>query len=154
MARWLLLVLFGVGILAGTGTPVIGADAPGGDAVKAEMKKLRGTWKVEAAVVNGKIVDADRIREAVIEGDKLTFRPANGKEERVTIAIDPTQNPKAIDFDPDEKAPDVVPNKAVYELNGDTLKICIGDHEKRPGKITEAGRAVLILKRVNVSASR
>jgi uncharacterized protein (TIGR03067 family) len=78
--------------------------------------------------------------------DKRKERGTNNTVERFTCKIDPTKHPKEMDLCPiDPEQPDS-PQQIVYDLNGDTLKLCYSDirpKELAPG----SGGILLVLKR-------
>lgn len=83
----------------------------------------------------------------VFAGDKLTLKPAVGQDEAVAYEIDPSQKPKTMDLEPENNKLKADLGKAIYELNGDTLKLCLGTKGIRPREFTDVGRASLVLKR-------
>ncbi len=119
------------------------------DAVQKEMKRLQGTWAVESAVKDGK--DFDRIKEdrLVIAGDRITVK-SKDKDHGGTYKLDLSKKPAAIDFMPEDANEKTV--QAIYELKGDTLKLCFAEPDtERPTefKAEEGSRRILvILKRV------
>ncbi len=85
-----------------------------------EMKKLEGTWQVTAMEVFGKPAPPDKApKQLVISGGKLT-----GLGQDMDIQIDPAKTPRWIDltFKKGDKA---YPLKAIYDLSGDELRLCI-----------------------------
>ena len=102
----------------------VAADKPKVTA-KQELAKLQGTWVMAGLEVNGVEVPEKKLAGTtlLIKGDKYTTKVKDTSHE-TTIEIDPTKDPKAIDM--------LFPNgtelpkrsKGVYELDGDTLKIC------------------------------
>jgi uncharacterized protein (TIGR03067 family) len=81
--------------------------------------------------------------EIQIRGNKLTIKAFRGfaktdkggaeevvePDRHVTLRVDPTQKPKAIDFLVAGKEGQV---RAVFEVKGDTLTICFLDGKERP----------------------
>jgi uncharacterized protein (TIGR03067 family) len=134
-------LLLAVGI---TALMTAGARAdPGGE----EMKKLEGAWVVHSATRDGKTLNHLKDGQMVFAGDKLTIKPAAGDDETVTYKVDPSQKPKRMDLDPENKKLTADLGKAIYELNGDTLKLCLGPPDKRPTEFTDKDRALIMLKR-------
>jgi uncharacterized protein (TIGR03067 family) len=125
---------------------VAGADDKKEDALKKELKNLEGTWTVESATFQGKS-DKEEGGEFIITADKLTMKKKDGKKETVSYKIDPSKKPKVMDFTPEEEKKDAAPGKAIYELTGDTLKICVGPPDKRPDEISDKGQVLFTLKR-------
>ena len=102
----------------------VAADKPKVDAKK-ELANLQGTWVMAELEVNGVAVAAKKLEGTtlVIKGDKYTVKVKDTAHE-TTIEIDPTTDPKSIDtlFPNGAELPKL--SKGVYELDGDTLKIC------------------------------
>ena len=93
-------------------------DAENGDTIQ-------GTWLPSTAELGGKMFP-DEVRKTiklVVKGDKYTVTV--GKEvDRGTVKLNPSAKPKALDITGTEG-----PNKgktilAIYERDGDTLRIC------------------------------
>ena len=100
------------------------------DAVKKDMDALQGKWQLVSMQRDGEAVDVSKDAARVIKGDKyeLTLRP--GLSIEGTYKIDPTAKPKKM-----ETTASTGPYKdqellGIYELSGDTLKICYAP----PGK--------------------
>src|SRR5215207_8394237 len=98
-----------------------------------EWKGLGGTWTVEKAVLGG--TDATAALSAAVltiaEG-KYTLQ-FEGKEDKGTVAIDLAKKPKVMDIEGVEGANKGKKYKAIYELAGDTMKVCYAlEGEVRP----------------------
>ena len=115
----------------------VAADKPKVDA-KAELKNLQGTWEMVGLEVNGETVPEKKLEGTtlVIKDDKYTVKVKDNSHE-TTIKIDPTKDPKAIDmyFPNGTELPKL--SKGVYELDGDTFKVCRHQTpgEDRPSQI-------------------
>jgi uncharacterized protein (TIGR03067 family) len=107
---------------------VIGIAAAGDDA-KADLKRLQGTWQVVSATSKGEKVPAEDIAdlELVIEGDKINVREKGRIQERMTFKIDPGKKPRAIDFTHTEGSKKDKVDHAIYQVDGDNLKICVNE---------------------------
>jgi uncharacterized protein (TIGR03067 family) len=138
----------------------IAADDPKGDAVKAEMKKLEGTWKEVSFVVDGKKVPDD-------EGSTVTFimkadgtwNMKVGKEDsNGTFTIDPSKKPKTAAFVVLSGKYKGKTTLDIYELDGDTLKFCFvmvdtgkETTKERPSRFSSesgSGHSLSVLQRV------
>ena len=95
---------------------------------------IQGTWRMSAAELGGKKFP-DEIRKTiklVVKDDKYTVTVGE-KADKGTIKVDPKAMPKALDITGTEG-----PNKgktilAIYERDGDTLRICYDlGGKKRP----------------------
>jgi uncharacterized protein (TIGR03067 family) len=125
---------------------MVAAGASAGGAVAKDKKRLQGTWVVQSVRQDGKAKDDGKGTEVTFAGDNVTLRLKKGgeqKEMKATYKIDPTQTPKTID---------VVSGKgtmrAIYELKGDTLRVCHKKiEEERPTEFSDAGGVIITLTR-------
>jgi uncharacterized protein (TIGR03067 family) len=127
-----------------------------------EMKRLEGIWAITALAEGGEQAspqDAAKAGEGmgrvVIRGDRMTIK-THIKDRRCSITlrfwVDPTRSPGNIAMvrAPEKSEPhddDLPIFLGVYELTGDTLRICAGvdrpdKFEWRPGD----GRMMLVLR--------
>ena len=153
MKRWSLAVL-----MAG---PLLGAGLAQ-EASKGDHDKIQGTWQVVSlesrdSLKTGQKIPEDKLKElkVVITKDKLVVR--SGKEPKSDLTykinkLDPTKKPKWIDLALVGKDGSEKPTGAIYELDGDQLKLCIGDPSPKPKRPTEfevakLGLLVMVLKR-------
>jgi uncharacterized protein (TIGR03067 family) len=121
--------------------------------VEKELKKFQGTWTFESVEAGGKKLPADQFRGMTVtfEGDKYSVRAGGNVVEAAALKLDPSKTPKALDSTVTEG-----PNKgrvylAVYEISGDTLKVCFDPEGKqRPTEFKgESGAQTLVVhKRV------
>jgi uncharacterized protein (TIGR03067 family) len=111
---------------------------------KEDADLIQGTWRVEAAVVDGKNDDVPADAAVIFRGDKMIIRER--VRETDPFRLDPTKTPKAIDVgSPKDSSP------GIYELDGDRLRICLvrGDGarptalESKPG----TNHLLLVLRR-------
>ena len=118
------------------------------DAVAWEIKKLEGSWQVQSQTYQGNPFDDSKPNEFVFSGNTLTIKTRGQDDAKMTFTIDPAKKPKTMDVKP-EKEPEpgtkVVNGELIYELNGDTLKICVGF--PRPKELTDKDQPLIILKR-------
>ncbi|HEX5272221.1 MAG TPA: TIGR03067 domain-containing protein [Gemmataceae bacterium] len=128
----------------------IGAD-PLNEAARKELKALEGEWvvqSIETKDAKHKPGDDDRMT-LTVKGTKWTFGTL---QEGEVIAVDPSTNPKVVDFKSVRKGREDTVNEAIYKVDKDTLVICIyqGKDKKRPtsfDKPTEADTVLWTLKK-------
>src|SRR5262249_27610118 len=111
-----------------------GGDAKD-DALKKERQKHQGTWKAVSVKVDGKMMpDAflqTLVDPCVIKDAKWTRHHSGGKVgHRGSYTIDPTKSPKTINFLITEGVGKGQTQLGIYEITGDTVKICFA----APGK--------------------
>ena len=140
-----------VGFAASGGS---GARADDKADVEKELKKFQGTWTVESVEAGGKEVPIDLFKgmTVIFEGDKYTVKMGDKVIQTATQKLDPSKSPKTLDGTVTEG-----PNKGtvilgIYEISGDTLKVCFDpEGKKRPTEFkTAAGSqtTLVVYKRV------
>jgi uncharacterized protein (TIGR03067 family) len=121
------------------------------DKGETDRDKIQGAWQIESLQENGKAApDEKAITEVVIKEDKIIFKYAKLKHEAInTFHLDGSKKPKCVDVTfPGRKEP----YQGIYQLEGDTLKMCWTtnpDRERPNAFATEekSGRRLMILKR-------
>jgi uncharacterized protein (TIGR03067 family) len=114
------------------------------------LEPLQGTWEMQKLVGRGKDVPPEKAKAIVfrIAGDQLQrFVNDIDRKDPSTIKVDAGQKPAHLDLTPAKEGdPKML---GIYELDGDTLKICMSS-KKRPDKFdgTEGDAILMILKRV------
>ena len=102
----------------------------------AELKKFEGTWQLVSEVMDGKDQPADHVgRIRWIFDDKGHWKVEDGGKVIFTgdMTVYPDRNPRAADStltNEGEQKGKVV--RAIYELDGDTLKQCWAVEGERP----------------------
>ena len=89
------------------------------------LSQLQGKWRVTALEVEGRVVPSAQLAQSsiVIKGTRFTATgPGTLYDGEMTI--DATAQPKRLSVAM-EKGPELRTNHAIYELNGDTLRICL-----------------------------
>jgi uncharacterized protein (TIGR03067 family) len=127
----------------------LAADDKKDDAAKEELKKMEGTWVLVSGEEDGKQKPADEVKKltSTIKGDTLTILVDGKAVFEGTVVVDPTKKPKTIDTTSKDKT---VKSPAIYELDGDTFKICVGLKGERPTEFTskkDSGYALYVYKR-------
>ncbi|HJZ91800.1 MAG TPA: TIGR03067 domain-containing protein [Gemmataceae bacterium] len=97
-----------------------------------EWKGLKGTWKGEKAVLAGKD-SSDFFKAAVLTMDEGKYTVVIGKDEdKGTITLDASKKPKRMTITSSDAAKKGMAIVAIYELSGDTLKVCYALEGKDP----------------------
>jgi uncharacterized protein (TIGR03067 family) len=122
----------------------LAADDPPEDKTKDTMNKLQGSWKVDSAEADGK--PFDKLKEAKFVFDRNTFTvTVNGMDEKNTYKVQPDAKPPAFTF---EHARGEKPINGIYQLEGETFKLCIRTKPELPAPTefkTKADSAALLL---------
>jgi uncharacterized protein (TIGR03067 family) len=104
--------------------------APKKAPVQKEMKKLEGTWTVASMESRGRKRTAAMIERMnyrmTVKGDTYSWEVRNRKTIGATIKLDTKKNPKTMDLLVTEGTLKGQTMRAIYTLDGDTLKICYG----------------------------
>jgi uncharacterized protein (TIGR03067 family) len=142
--------MFAHALLMIAATTLAAPDTPAEDAKK-ELSRLEGAWVATTFEVQGTQLPADAVKEVklVCSGEKYTFMGSNGDEEKGTLKLDPAKKPKTLDIQITSGNDQGKLQLAIYELDGDTFKICaaIAGEKERPKELstTKAGGGDLLL---------
>jgi uncharacterized protein (TIGR03067 family) len=139
-------------------TVVLVVAAPAEDKKK-DAELIQGTWTVVSREFVGK-----KTPEAELKAMKVTIKDGTitvddgKKKEKHAYKLDPSKTPKAIDL-ANTGIEEKVTTLAIYELNGDTLKICWSekDPDHRATKFAgdeESGQTMIVLKREKKDAKK
>jgi uncharacterized protein (TIGR03067 family) len=134
----LVTLLCTLGLTASGGT---GARTNDKADIENELKKFQGTWTFESVEVGGKELPADAFKGITVTfvGDKHTVKNGDETIQSATQKFDPSKSPKTLDATVTEG-----PNKGtvllgIYEISGDTLKVCFDpEGKKRPTEFKTA----------------
>jgi uncharacterized protein (TIGR03067 family) len=137
---------------------LIAADAPEKD-VKAEMKKMEGTWRLVSAISDGKPWPDERVKAITIaiKADG-TWVEDDGKEKfEATFTIDPRKSPKTANFLNESGKMKGLTCLEIYDIDGDTMKMCFvvvptgkESTKERPSKFASevgSGHYLSVMKR-------
>ena len=149
--RIALLTLLGTLVLAATGGA--GARADDKAEVGKELKKFHGVWTFESVEAGGKKAPADGFKGMTVTfaGDKYKVKKGDEVIQSATQKLDPSRSPKTIDVTVDEGLNKGAVMLGIYEISGDTLKVCFdAEGKKRPTEFkTSSGSQTLVVhKRV------
>jgi RNA polymerase sigma factor (sigma-70 family) len=129
------------------GEPHLPGKAP--DKAKTGKDKLQGTWVAVSGEAGGKKAPEEFVQKCkvVIAGDKITLVGlVKGEKEKGvegTFKLDPAAQPKAIDISLTNREDAL----GIYEVDGDTLKMCLVEAtgNERPSEFTGKGQQILIV---------
>jgi len=129
---------------------LLAADATDEQAAKKELKKLEGTWKIVSITREGNEQQPENVVSTVSD-DKFTTKAGDRIVREGSLKIYPSQSPKGADATY-TRGPDKGKTlKGIYELKGDTWKICYSAAgEERPKafpKDTDKAYLILVLQR-------
>jgi len=113
------------------------AEASFGDDAKEELKKLEGTWNLVMSEQDGMKSDPKFVKNGkmVIKGNEMTVYGGKVISSKAKITLNPSKTPKTIDAVQTYGGPKGTKAPGIYELDGDTLKICFGE-KQRPKDFT------------------
>jgi uncharacterized protein (TIGR03067 family) len=140
-----LLVILTAGFLLGAATAQDGGTT--------DKDKLQGTWTVVSAEQDGKPANKAKGNTFTFAAEKVTF--SQPKKTEAIYELDSTQKPKHLTIKVKLEIEGIGPVEGVirgiYQLEGDTLKICIGGRDaQRPLEFATkpgTGQALWVCKR-------
>ena len=132
--------------------------AAGGTGARAdvakELKKFQGTWTFESVETCGQKEPAAGFKGMTVTfaGDKFTVKKGDEVIQAGTQKLDPSRSPKTVDVTVAEGLSKGAVMLGIYEIKGDTLKVCFDpEGKKRPAEFKSASGSqtfVAVHKRV------
>jgi uncharacterized protein (TIGR03067 family) len=107
------------------------------DAAKKELKALEGTWKVVAAEQDGDPLDRIVGGTLKIKDNNFQIKTAGGTEMKGDLILDPAKSPKHIDLAHQDGLLKDKTWQGIYELKGDTLKLCYAEADSEKERPAE-----------------
>jgi uncharacterized protein (TIGR03067 family) len=133
--RGVVLVAKSIAVVAVVSLLLAQPDAQ--DAGKKDLQRLQGTWVMAALEVNGKDVGVDKVQGTTltIKGDRYAVK-VKDKVHECVIRLNAKRDPPTIDMIFADAAGDKT-HKGIYEIKGDTFRICrgLGADQERPGQL-------------------
>jgi uncharacterized protein (TIGR03067 family) len=132
---------------------LLAADEPKGGGKK-DQDQLQGTWVATSGENGGAALDDDQVKgmKFEIKGDKYTYTSGDYTE-KGTLKVEGDKNPKAINLHIEEGQGQGEDQRGIYELKGDTFKVCFaqpGKDRERPKEFkttADNGHLLIVLKR-------
>jgi uncharacterized protein (TIGR03067 family) len=128
------------------------------ESVKKDMALLQGEWSMVSGSADGRQMPEETRKQMkrVCKGDEATTTMGGQMFMKAKITIDPSKEPKAIDYDMTEGFTKGQKQLGIYEVTGDTFKSCFAkpgaerptDFTGKPGD----GRTLSIWKREKPAA--
>ena len=96
------------------------------EAVKKDLAQLQGEWTMISGSANGESMSAEMRKEMkrLCKGDEITVMMGEQVFLKAKLTLDPTKNPKTIDYEMTEGFTKGKKQLGIYEINGDTFKAC------------------------------
>ena len=136
--------------------PLVSSAGCNRDPNKSDLDHLQGYWTVESHIANGVASNTDGAMWEIVGSTVFYGRhpgPNQPERPRSKMRLDATKNPKEFDFDSfsDNPEGEGKGSTGIYEIDGDTVKICAAkpglprptSFESNPG----SGAVYTVLKR-------
>jgi uncharacterized protein (TIGR03067 family) len=125
-----------------------------GDDAKKDQIALQGAWKVTASISKGERSAPAEIKDLylIFRGNAILIREDGKTQENFAFTLDPAKKPKEIDLTLKVGPQKGRVDRAIYEIDGDTLRICIQSDKDapRPGEFASPAGSklwLIVLKR-------
>jgi len=117
--------VFLIGLATLTVLLVRGADE---QSVQKDMALLQGEWAMVSGSADGQPMPEQMLKQMkrVCKGDEATTTMSGQVYIRAKITIDPTKNPKTIDYEMTGGFTKGKKQFGIYEVDGNTFKSCFG----------------------------
>ncbi len=138
MRNALVTLFCALGLIISGGTGTRAGDKAD---VQKELKKFHGVWTFESIEAGGKKPPADTLKGLTVTfaGDKYTVKKGDEVIQVGRQKLDPSKSPKAIDVMVIEGLNKGAVMLGIYEIDGDTLKVCFDEEgKKRPTEFKSA----------------
>lgn len=120
--------------------------------MESDIRSLQGVWQAQSGSKNGESFSRDLVARSklIINDGELTMKGARGKDstEIFNYRIDSTKSPKHLDF---ISVTDMRRSLlAIYELDGDELKICLLGNNERPENFQDVSgesKSIIVFKK-------
>jgi uncharacterized protein (TIGR03067 family) len=146
MIRKFLCVTAVVGLVAG------GVSLGGDTKVSGDLKKIQGTWKFTAHAMGDKVAAPEELAKMKITftGDKFSVTVDDKVVQAGTHKVDSSKKPAQVDSDVTEGEGKGSTMLGIYELKGNTLRVCFDPAGKtRPtGFTAKEGQMSATLERI------
>lgn len=119
--------------------------ATSSDVQRREANVLEGDWTTVSVTAAGKSVEVTGGTITFV-GGKMIMKTPGGETTTYLYRIDPLPEPKTIEMT-DVRDTNAPPRYAIYELDGKSLRLCLGGEGKRPTAFGADGSRVFSLRR-------
>jgi uncharacterized protein (TIGR03067 family) len=121
-----------LGVLVAAGAALALAADEKKDDAKDELKKFEGAWVLVSSEHDGEKAPEELIKtaKASVKGDKVTLSVGGKTVMEAEFKVDPTKKPKTIDSTATAGPDKGKKSFGIYEMEGDTLKICYNEKER------------------------
>jgi uncharacterized protein (TIGR03067 family) len=136
-----------------TALAISAAEPEASKAAKKDLALLQGEWSMVSGSADGQQMPDEmrKVMKRVCKGDEATTTMGGRMFLKAKISLDPSKNPKTIDYRMIEGATKGKTQLGIYEINGDIFKACFvkpgaqrpADFSGKPGD----GRTLSLWKR-------
>jgi uncharacterized protein (TIGR03067 family) len=109
-------------------TPLCLAHDSLDQAIEKERKVLEGTWRMTYLEIDGNRVAEDDFKKLTVVNaadGTWSLRVDDNEINKGNSTLDPTMKPKTVDFTPSDGDNAGKLHQGIYELDGDTRRLCV-----------------------------
>ncbi len=123
------------------------ADDAREKAARKDLETFAGQWKAASVERDGKKAPDEELADVFVthEGNKVTVRKGDKVVVQGTIELDPTKNPRTLDFTSTAEQDKGKIYPGIYKFEGDSYRLCLAAPEKkRPTEFSSKLGALIV----------
>jgi uncharacterized protein (TIGR03067 family) len=119
----------------------------GESAANGPLGKIQGDWQVTSIEMNGEPLDRDTVSSMVVSIHESSYKLTGGeRDDHGTFTLDAQSSPYKMDITPEQGPDSGEKLPAIFEVNGDKMRVCYGRGDNRPKAFeTSSGSETLLI---------
>ncbi len=119
----------------------------GESAASGPLGQIQGDWQVTSIEMNGEPLDRDTVTSMVVSIHDSSYKLSGGeRDDHGAFTIDSQSSPYKMDITPDRGPDSGEKLPAIFEVNGNKMRVCYGRGDNRPKAFeTSSGSETLLI---------